>query len=304
MNKKTFGLIGTISRDEVRREGGAEFRNLGGALYQAAVLCGLGEETRLHARLADDMAAEVTELVGGWKTFRRDGLAGFHGAGNWVSLHYPARGERVEILHSAVPALEPEPIIAGLPGLCFLVMIINSGFDMELEDWRRVADAAVCPVWLDFHSLALEKTIGRPRAYRAVPEWRDWARGAAYLQANRKEVSCLLGRPEGEAGPEDTRRFSRQALDGGASAVFVTLGKEGALVSTPRWERFVSPPASADVVDTTGCGDVFCAAACSALSRGASPEEAARFGVSLASAAAGTAGVGETFGLARNFRHR
>lgn len=304
MNERIFGLIGTISRDEVRREGGAEFRNLGGALYQAAALCGLGEETRLHARLADDMAAEVAALVGGWRTFRRDGLTAFGGPGNRVSLYYPARGERVEILRSAVPALDPGPIIAGLPGLAFLVMIINSGFDMELGSWRRVADAAACPVWLDFHSLTLERVLGRPRSYRAVPEWRDWARGAAYLQANRKEVSCLLGEPDGEAGPEDIRKFRRQALDLGASAVFVTLGKEGALVSTATEERLAPLPVSGEVVDTTGCGDVFCAAACSALSRGASPAEAARFGVDLASAAARTAGVGETYELALKFRHR
>lgn len=298
MKTKTFGLIGTISRDEVRREGGGEFRNLGGALYQAATLCALGEDTRLYARLADDMAAEVEALVSDWATFRRDGLRRHTGAGNRVSLDYPRRGERVEILHAVVPPLDPEPVLRNLAELSFLVMVVNSGFDLELGDWRRIADAAPCPVWLDIHSLTLEKALGRPRAYRSVPEWKDWARGASYIQANRKEAACLLGAPRGEAGPDEVRAFCRLALDLGPEAVFVTLGREGALVATPSEERVVRPALEAEVVDTTGCGDVFCAAAASALGRGASPGEAARYGVGLASRAAQAAGVAETYRLA------
>lgn len=304
MKKKTFGLIGTISRDEVRRETGGEFRNLGGALYQAATLCALGEDTRLYARLADDMAAEVEDLVADWTAFRRDGLQRHPGAGNRVSLTYPRRGERVEILHEAVPPLDPEPVLRNLAELSFLVLVVNSGFDLELGDWRRIADAAPCPVWFDIHSLTLEKALGRPRAYRSVPEWKDWARGASYIQANRKEAACLLGAPESEAGPEEVRAFCRLGLDLGAEAVFVTLGKEGALAATSSGERIVRPGRETAVVDTTGCGDVFCAAASSALRRGADPGEAARFGVELASLAARSAGVREIFELASNIgRH-
>jgi len=296
--RPVFGLIGTISRDEIRREGGPEFENLGGALYQAATLCGLGEETRLFARLADDMTLEVESLIGGWPTFRREGLQRAAGAGNRVSLRYPRRGERVEILRSAVPALDEGSILRGLPGLSVLIMVVNSGFELDLGAWRRILDSASCPVWLDIHSLTLERILGRPRAYRAVPEWRDWALGAAFLQANRREVACLLGFPEREAGAEEIRVFCRRALDLGLRAVFVTSGREGALIATPGGETEARPAFDVEVVDTTGCGDVFCAATASALSRGASPGEAARFGVDLASRAAQAAGVRAVYELA------
>ncbi len=181
-------------------------------------------------------------------------------------------------------------------------MVVNSGYDLELDSWRRVVGAATCPVWLDIHSLTLEKTLGKPRAYRSVPEWIEWARGSTYLQANRKEVACLMGRPDRAADREDIRRFCRQALDVGAEAMFITLGREGALLATPSGEKTIGLSCGPDVLDTTGCGDVFCAATASALFRGAVPEDAARFGVDLASRAAGVAGVRETYELALRAR--
>jgi hypothetical protein len=300
--QQIFGLIGTVSMDEVILASGPSFSNLGGALYQAAVFCGLGLETRLYARLADGLSPQVDELTADWTSLRREGLSRVPGPGNRVRLFYPGEGERIEVLQSAVPALESGPILQDLPQLAFLIMIINSGFELELADWRKIVEAASCPVWLDIHSLSLERVLGRPRAFRSVPEWRDWAKGATYLQANRQEVACMLGRPERPADAADIREFSRAALDLGLKAVFITLGREGALVMTAEKEETVAPSVEVLVKDTTGCGDVFCAATIASLSRGSSPFEAGRDGVNLASLAAQLAGVRETYELALSRR--
>jgi len=294
-----FGLIGTVSQDEVVYETGQRFVNIGGLLYQAAVLCGLGLETRLYARLADGLASRVGEVVADWTTLQRQRLTSVAGPGNCVHLFYPARGERVEILHSTVPALEPGPIVLDSGRLSFLIMVINSGFELELADWRTIVASVSCPVWLDVHSLALERVLGRPRPYRPVPEWRAWAQGVTYIQANRQEVACLLGRPESPAGAEDVRAFGRLALDLGVKALFITLGREGALVMTAHEEKTIAPPSASRVKDSTGCGDAFCAAAAASLSRGSTPLEACRAGVDLASRAVQVAGVRETYELAR-----
>lgn len=294
-----FGLIGTISRDEIIYPDGRTFHQLGGILYQAAALCGLGEETVVFANLSDDLASEVEETIGSWPTFKRTGLHRVPGPGNLVHLTYPDLGERSEVLESAVPGLDPGLIDRSLSGLDLLVMVVNSGYDIELGDWRKIADAARCPIWFDIHSLTLKKALGVPRAYRAVPEWTQWARSAAYLQANRKEVACMLGRPDSTATDAEVERLSRRAIEElGLKAVFVTLGKEGAMVAEPgRLERVgLSDPGLA--VDTTGCGDAFCAAAIARLVRGASPTEAAAFGVDFASRAAMVSGVAKTYELA------
>jgi len=92
-------------------------------------------------------------------------------------------------------------------------------------------------------------------------------------------------------------------------AVFVTLGKDGILMLIPNESvgaavdaRRIQAPAADRVVDTTGCGDVFCARTMSLLAQGVPLERAAEAGVVLASKAVGLAGIGETFTLARNER--
>jgi hypothetical protein len=299
----SFGLIGTISRDEIAYENGRTFRQLGGILYQAATLCGLGEPTHLFANLAEGMAPEVEALAGGWPTLHRDGIRRVPEPGNLVHLFYPGKGERREILESAVPALESERIIRALPQLDLLIMVVNSGFDMTLESWRAIVDAAACPIWFDIHSLTLAKILGEPRSYRPVPEWREWVKGAAYLQANRKEIACMLGRPDAPVCPADIDELCREALDLGLKVVFVTLGKEGGLAATAEGTQRIGLSDAGQPVDTTGCGDVFCAAAASRLARGADPFAAASLGISLASRAAFSAGVKDTYKLALEIRN-
>ena len=58
-----FGLIGTITDDEITFDSGQRITGLGGVLYQAAVLCGLGEETCLHTNLGEELADEVYRMV-------------------------------------------------------------------------------------------------------------------------------------------------------------------------------------------------------------------------------------------------
>jgi len=295
----TFGLIGTITSDHITDDAGPRYRGLGGILYQAAVLCGLSEDVLLFANCGEDLRSEVDGLARDWRTLRRDGLSFVPGAGNRVFLHYSERlKEREEILESAVAPLEPERLFGALPGLDMLLMVFNSGFDLSLPDWRAVVDRTSCPIWLDVHSLVLAKVLRAHREYVSVPDWREFVQGVAYLQANRQEVASLLGHPERWPDLDEIFVLAREAFRLGLKALFVTMGKEGVLVATPRESRAVRAPAAAQVVDTTGCGDVFCAKTMQRLALGVPVFEAAEAGVELASRAVGLAGIRETFELA------
>ena len=300
------GLIGTITADTIEIEDGRTlraFRSVGGILYQAAALSGLGVPAALFSRCGGELRPEVEAVLGGRPDLDRRGLRFVPGPGNRVRLRYAGRSrEREEILESVVPPLDPGPVLEALPGLDFLMMVFNSGFDIELADWRAVAGRASCPVWMDIHSLALEPRVGSRRGYRTVPEWEAWVEGAAYLQANRREAACLMGRPDREAGESEIEELSRRAFRLGVRAVFVTLGRDGVAVSTP--EGFVRIPAapSPAVVDPTGCGDVFAAAAAEALLSGRTVFEAAVAGAALAARTAEVSGVHEIFGLATRER--
>jgi len=296
----TFGCVGTITSDHITDDSGPRYRGLGGILYQAAVFCGLSETAVLFANCGDGLRPEVEALTGDWATLRRSGLNFVPGAGNRVFLHYSERlKEREEILESAVPPLEPEKLLEALPGLDMLLMVFNSGFDLSLPAWRTVLARAACPVWLDVHSLVLAKVLRTHRDYVAVPDWREYVRGAAYLQANRQEVASLLGHPERWPDAAEVASFLRETLKLGVQAVFVTMGKDGVLASTPRESRVIRAPSAARVVDTTGCGDVFCAKTMQCLALGVPVFEAAEEGVELASRAVGLAGIRETYEMTR-----
>lgn len=298
----TVGLGGTVTLDEISYESGPTYRGLGGILYQAAVLCGLGQEVNLYANLGQDLVADFEESVRHWPTLRRHGVYLVPGSGNRVHLYYPDYGERVEILESAVPPLELDYLLAEIPDLALFLMVFNSGFDLDKDDWKKFVKTASCPVWLDIHSLVLERRLGSPRRYRSFTAWEDWASGVRYLQANRREVAASLGHPDEEPTFEDMERFGWRAHELGIEAVFVTLGGDGVMVTTANGHRFMRPPQDATVMDTTGCGDVFGAAAASRLMDGRNPMEAAEFGLRLANEAAGVVGVEAVYALARRMK--
>jgi len=299
----TCGLIGTITADTIKYDDGRSFGSVGGILYQAAALCGGGTATALFSNCGDDLRPEVEKIIGKWSGLDRRGLTFLPGPGNRVRLRYSELArEREEILESVVPALDPRPILAGLPGLDFLFLVFNSGFDIALPDWRSIADRAACPIWIDIHSLALAARVGGPRDYRALPDWPEWVRGAAYLQANRQEVACLMGHPERWADESEIRALAFRSFGLGLQAAFITLGKDGVLVATPEEIRRVPAPVPAAVVDTTGCGDVFAAATARALLDGISPVRAAERGVALATRAVGISGLQATYDLAFRVR--
>jgi hypothetical protein len=300
---KEFGLIGTITSDRIVFDDGRSFGMIGGVLYQAAVWSGQGDGVRLFTACGEELRAGVEDLIRPWTTLRRGGLRFVPGPGNVVELRYgETLKEREEVLRSAVPPLDPRLVLPGLDGLDGLLLVFNSGFDLKLEDWRTIQRAVRCPVWIDIHSYALAKVIGAHRDYIAIPEWTEWVRGADFLQANRQEVACMIGRPERWAERGEIEALAVRAFDSGPRALFVTMGREGVLALTPDGNRMIAAPKADQTVDTTGCGDVFAAAAFKALTEGAGAFEAAEAGTALASRAVSAKGVAETFRLASGVR--
>lgn len=297
-----FGLIGTITYDETTFESGQRISGLGGILYQASVLCGLGKNVFLYTNLGQELAGDVNKLVGDWFTLQKKGIRCVPGPGNRVHLHYPEEGERVEILKSVVPPLDPGLIIEDIDKLGMLILVINSGYDLRLSHWRDIVESASCPIWVDVHSLFLSKELNVPRKYIPLREWRSWAEGIHFLQANVKEVATMLGTPDNVPSKADLSRFGEQAFELGVEAVFVTLGKEGVLVLIRGQSLKIAALPAGSIVDTTGCGDVFCGGAVVMLASGKEPFQAARFGLELATQAVEVKGVEETFSLVRKYR--
>lgn len=292
-----IGLIGSVTYDEITYESGSHFEGIGGVLYQAAVLCGLGKEIFLYVNLGKELVQDVERIIGQWANLNRKRIRHVSGPGNRVHLYYPQKGERIEILKSVVPPLAPDKIIEDLPGLSMLVLIINSGFDLKLKEWRKIVDSASCPLWIDIHSLPLARKLNEPREYLPLVEWKEWVEGIDYVQANSKEVASMLAHPVESPSETEVSRYAELAFHLGVKALFVTLGKEGVLVIAPDEMRKLSPQEAESVVDTTGCGDVFCGGTVVKLVDGDGPFEAASFGLQLATKAVSVKGIKETYDL-------
>lgn len=297
-----FGLIGTITHDEITFEHGQRIIGLGGVLYQTAVLSGLGEKVSLFTHLGEELVEEVDELIKGWYSLNKEGIRHVPGPGNRVHLHYPKKGERVEVLKSVVPTLNPRSIIENLPELGMLVLVINSGFDIKLSDWRNIVRSATCPIWMDVHSLLLSRELNVPRKYLPLGEWKEWTEGIDFLQANVKEMASILGFPDKIPSEDDFSRFGEMAFDLGVKAVFLTLGKEGVFVMKPGKSLKISAPQTETVVDTTGCGDVLCGGVVVKLASGENAFHAAQFGLELATKAVEVKGIDETFTFVSEYR--
>ena len=299
---KNIGLLGSITHDVITLPSGKIRKGLGGILYPASVLCGLDKKVSLLTNLAEDLAPSVLSLLKGWPAVNLKGMRRVPGPGNRVHLFYPEEGERQEILKSAVPPFKPERFFSTAAEINFLVLLMISGLDIELKDWQRLKEKALCPIWMDVHSLSLSPELGQPRKYRALPDWRDWVRGVDYVQANKKEAACMMGHPERDPDEKELVHFGESVLKQEVKAFFITLGEEGILAVTPQGATKMEPIGSKKVVDTTGCGDVFCGAAVSLLAEGKDVKSAAEFGLELATRAVGRAGVRENFEMTKKFK--
>ena len=301
---KRIALLGTITHDTISRESGISYEGVGGVLYQAAVLCGLGKDVSLYTNLGVELIPQVKKIVRGWTHLHQEGIQQVDGPGNQVELHYPEEGERVEILKSVVPPLSAARLIKDLLECGMLVLILNSGFDVELRDWQQIKQAVSCPVWIDIHSLVLAQKLQEPRKYVSFTEWEQWVEGVDYLQANKQEVASMLGFPHTLPDEEEISCFGKRALELGVKAVFMTLGQEGGIVMTPEESRRMASSRAERLVDTTGCGDVFCGATVSKLLDGDDSFSAASFGLELATEAVSLRGIEETYFLAERHRER
>ncbi len=95
----------------------------------------------------------------------------------------------------------------------------------------------------------------------------------------------------GTATAEETGEFF---INLGAGACIFKMGAEGSMFYSKE-KTFKIPAFDVEVVDTTGCGDSYCAGFAAGLARGMSVEDACRFGTATASLVA--TGLGSDAGV-------
>jgi len=195
---------------------------------------------------------------------------------NRVTLRYESAERRCEQMAGGVPPWtwsELGPLVADLDAL---YVNFISGFELNLETARLLRHGFSRFLYADLHSLFLGKEPNGLRVLRTLPEAPAWFGCFDVVQLNEDEM--------GQLGP-DPLAVAADAMRQGCKTVCVTLGKRGAAYFTGNPIRTelipvpaMHPPTFDQVIDPTGCGDVFGGATVAALVSGASVENAIRTG--------------------------
>jgi hypothetical protein len=231
-------------------------------------------------KVGRDLAAKANDFL---KTLRRTAYGvrfiEVPEPNNRVTLRYESAERRCEQMAGGVPPWtwsELGPLVADLDAL---YVNFISGFELNLETARLLRHGFSGFLYADLHSLFLGKEPSGLRVLRNLPEASAWFGCFDVVQLNEDEMAQL--------GP-DPLAVAADAMRQGCTTVCVTLGERGAAYFTGNPIRTelipvpaMHPPTFDQVIDPTGCGDVFGGATVAALVSGASVEDAIRTGNQL-----------------------
>ena len=200
-----------------------------------------------------------------------------------------------------------------------------SGFELTLGTAQALRRGFDGPIYVDFHSLLLGMQHDGVRVPRPLAEAASWMGCFDVVQLNEDEMRQLS---------PDPLSLAAEAIGEGVSLLIVTLAAKGsAYVAAPGFDGWAErgegttaegggnlapsrrpavPPSSTlrsalvpapsiEVLDPTGCGDVFGAAAAARLFAGGTVEEALRHANAMAARNAAFRGAG---GLSSHLRGR
>lgn len=198
---------------------------------------------------------------------------------NRVTLRYESAERRCEQMTGGVPPWtwnELGPLVQDVDAL-YINFI--SGFEMNLETAQLLRRGFRRSIYADLHSLFLGKEPDGMRVPRPLPQAPAWFGCFDVVQLNEDEMTQLGANP---------LAIAADAMRQGCTTLCVTLGQRGAAYFTGnpvRTERIPAPvmhqSAFDQVVDPTGCGDVFGGAVVATLLGGAGLEQAIRTGNQL-----------------------
>lgn len=282
---KRLGVVGTMVWDTIIVQGDPRgpVEEWGGIAYALAALeAALGDDWAIVPliKVGRDLAPEANRFLAALT--KRSAAARFIEVpqpNNRVTLHYIGDRRESERLQGGVPPWTWDELGPMVRDLDALYLNFISGFELSLEDARRLRAGYHGPVYADLHSLLLGIACDGTRTPRRPPDIREWFDCCDVVQVNEDEMR-LIG--------SDPMDVAAGAMGRGVGLLVVTLGARGAVYFTTDGYRFVArrqapagplrtarvPAPAVGPGDPTGCGDVFGGTLVAGLLAGRSVEDA------------------------------
>ncbi len=262
-------VIGHAARDVFHfpsngsNENQGEIESWGGILYALITLANLmsNEDTIYPVfGVSDKEYDSLMDRLQAYPNIQTKGLFPFKGELNQVHYFKTAAGARTECskhIATSIPFSKIKPFL-DTDGV---LINMASGFDITLEtlDYIRmhIRDAGT-PIHFDFHSLTLGIDNQNARFRRSLTDWRRWCFMTNSIQLTEEEAAGL------SAERYDEQTLINQLMPLMVNALVITRGARGATLVRQEHKKLfrhdlegITPQ---QVVDTTGCGDVFGAA--------------------------------------------
>ncbi len=276
------GVLGSINEDIIEQADGRIDHGLGGVLFTACALGYLGVgsvRVWLLAKAHDGLVPRLRERLAPVPGLRLDGLIGIPQPGYRCHIVYGANGEKSEVLHGGVEPLTAVELAPFLPRLQALVVNFITGFEITSSDLATVRRSVNGPVFMDLHSLTLGREADGTRFPDPAVDVTQWLAAADVVQMNEAEAR-ILGAPveidgSGNSCASSLLTWAERLLDHGPRAIVITRGAAGSVAAWRSTEGVIfheRQPAHrvdrVEILDTTGCGDVFLAAMAAAQVQG------------------------------------
>lgn len=240
-----------------------EIESWGGILYSLITLANLmSKEDTIYPvfGVSDKEYDNLVDRLRAYPNIQTKGLFQFKGELNQVHYFNTAAGKRTECSKDIAASI---PFSKIKPFLDTDGVLINmaSGFDITLEtlDYIRmhIRDAGT-PIHFDFHSLTLGVDDQNTRFRRPLTDWRRWCFMTNSIQLTEEEAAGLT------AERYDEPTLINQLMPLMVGALIITRGAQGATLIRQEHKKLfrheIEGINAQQVVDTTGCGDVFGAA--------------------------------------------
>jgi len=290
---KRLGVIGTLVWDVIhgREPNSVPVQEWGGITYSLSALdAALPDDWEIVPimKVGDDLAVKANQFIHTLDRLAPDAaLVSVPYPNNRVELRYVTDERRTEVLTGGLPGwnwLGLKPLIEAAK-LDALFVNFMSGWELDLATSQALRQHFAGPIYADLHMLVMAVQSDGLRVARPLSHVREWCGCFDFLQGNEEEISMMA---------PDSMALAATAMHAGASCLFATLGKRGAVYfAAPGFDRvgdlattrsgkglgpvrtaLVAAPSLASAGDPTGCGDVWGATQFSRLLAGDSLDQA------------------------------